>query len=124
MSWIYDNAGVFVILMLLACTLSDPLVPGIAYLLLNEFQLNKLQLDTHVGCGDGLYYLSMFQTTYHAHIVAELGHFPIIIALASIAKSYRRKIKGKLILIEDGMAHFEQDKNERLVWEVVEELVG
>jgi hypothetical protein len=48
----------------------------------------------------------------------------MIVTLASIAKSYRRKIKGKLTLIEDGVAHFEQDKNERLVWEVVEELVG
>jgi hypothetical protein len=34
------------------------------------------------------------------------------------------KIKRKLTLIEDGGAHFEQDKNEGLVWEVVEELVG
>jgi len=28
------------------------------------------------------------------------------------------------VLIEDGVAHFEQDKNERLVWEIVEELVS
>jgi hypothetical protein len=66
----------------------------------------------------------MFQTTYHARVIAELCHFPTIVALASIAKSYRRKIKGKLTLIEDGVAHFEQNKNEGLVWEVVEELVG
>jgi len=56
-------------------------------------------------------------------MVAQLGHFPTIIALANIATSYRRKIKGKLTLIEDGVAHFEKDRNERLVWEVVDELI-
>ena len=137
MSWIYDNAGVFVLLLFLACASSGLLVIGIAYLIChiitlwptsesqsNEFQLNELQLDTRIGCGDGLCYLPMFQTTYHVRVISELGHFPTIVALAGIAKSYRRKIKGKLTLIEDGVAHFEQDKNERLVWEVVEELVG
>jgi hypothetical protein len=39
----------------------------------------------------------------------------MIIALTSIAKSYKRKIKGKLMLIEDGIVYFEWDKNERLV---------
>jgi hypothetical protein len=58
------------------------------------------------------------------HVHNRLSHFPTIIALVSIHKSYRRKIKGKLVLIEDGIAHFEKDKHERLVWEVVDELVG
>jgi hypothetical protein len=57
-------------------------------------------------------------------MVAQLGHFPTIIALASIATSYRRKIRGKLTLIEDSVAHFEKDRNERLVWEVIDELMG
>jgi hypothetical protein len=45
------------------------------------------------------------QTKYHVRIISELGHFPTIVALAGIAKSYRRKIKRKLTLIEDGVAH-------------------
>jgi hypothetical protein len=57
-------------------------------------------------------------------MVAQLGHFPTIIALASITTSYKRKIRGKLMLIEDSVAHFEKDRNERLVWEVVDELMG
>ena len=91
--------------------------------LANESQSNKLQLDTCIGCSNGLCYLAMFQTRYHNHILAELGHFPTIIALATIVKLYRKKVKGKLMLIGDGVAHFEQDK-ERLVWEVVEGLIG
>jgi hypothetical protein len=66
----------------------------------------------------------MFSTKYRNRMVAQLGHFPTIIALASIATSYRRKIRGKLTLIEDSVAHFEKDRNERLVWEVVDELMG
>jgi len=56
--------------------------------------------------------------------MAELGHFPTIIALSSVSSSYRRKIKGKLVLIEDGVAHFEKHKDKRLVWEVVDEIVS
>jgi hypothetical protein len=84
-------------------------------------QSNELQLGTCVGCPKGICCLPLFVTNYHTCIFAELGHFSTIIAFTSIAKSYRRKIKGKSMLIEDGIAHFEQDKNEKLVWEVVEE---
>src|SRR5258708_1209648 len=99
MSWIDDNAGVFVVLLLLACASSGLLVIGIAcficYIITlwptpatSESQLNELQLDICIECRDGLCYLPMFQTTYHARVVVELGHFPMIVALASIAKSY------------------------------------
>ena len=66
----------------------------------------------------------MFLTKHRNRMVAQLGHFPTIIALASIAMSYRRKIRGKLTLIEDGVAHFEKHKDERLVWEVVDEIIS
>jgi hypothetical protein len=36
-------------------------------------------------------------------MVAQLGHFSTIIALMSIATLYKRKIRGKLTLIEDGV---------------------
>ena len=66
----------------------------------------------------------MFSTKHCNRMVAQLGHFPTIIALASIATSYRRKIRGKLTLIEDGVAHIEKHKDERLVWEVVDEIIS
>jgi len=68
----------------------------------------RLCPDTRVGCSNGLCYLPMFLTKYHHHIMPELGHFPTIIALSNVSSSYRRKIKGKLVLIEDGVAHFEK----------------
>ena len=130
-----SDPGAFVIVILISCALFGPCLLAILYLLsytisfwpaspASESQSNELQLDTRVGCPNGLCYLQMFQTRYCDRILAELGHFPTIIALASIAKSYRRKVKGTLTFIEDGVAHFEKDKNERLAWEVVDQVVG
>ena len=130
-----SDPGAFVIVILISCALFGPCLLAILYFLsyaisfwptspASESQLNELQLDTRVGCPNGLCYLPMFETRYHDRILAELGHFPTIIALASIAKSYRRKVKGKLTLIGDGVAHLERDKKERMVWEIVEGLIG
>ena len=84
----------------------------------------RLRPNTRVGCGDGTCYLSMFSKRYKDRILNRLGYFPTIIALASISKTYRRRVRGKLELVGDGMAHFERCKDERQVWDVVDELVG
>jgi hypothetical protein len=114
---------VIVIWILIAYYLVRYTIRSFQSLTINESPSIELHPDTRVGCSNGLCYLPMFATKHRDRMVAQLGHFPTIIALASIATSYRRKIKGKLTLIEDGVAHFEKDRNERLVWEVVDELI-
>lgn len=96
----------------------------IAFLTTNEPQSNELRLETRVGCGDGTCYLPMFARRYKDRVFKRLGYFPSIIALASVSKTYRKRVRGRLELIGDGMAHFERSNNERPVWDVVEELVG
>jgi hypothetical protein len=66
----------------------------------------------------------MFDMRHQDCIFTHLGYFPTIIAIASVPKSFRRKVKGKLEFIGDGVAHFEQSIGEGLVWEIVEGLVG
>jgi len=127
MMLIDPTSGTSVILIFITALLgliSIHLISNIWSPLLNdEIQSKQLQLNTCVRCSDGLCYLPMFETRHHVRMVARLGHFPTIIALASIPSSYRRRIKGKLTLIEDGVGHFERDMSERLVWEVVDELI-
>ena len=94
------------------------------FLTTNEPQSNELQLETHVGCPDAICYLQMFEMRHQDHIFAYLGYFPTIIAITSVLKSFRRKVKGKLEFIGDGVAHFEQSIGEGLVWDIVEGLVG
>ena len=104
--FINATSGTFVIFMLITALLIGP-ISICVYLLSNiwsaplndEVWLNELQLNTHVGCSDGLFYLPMFVTSYHDRMVAQLGHFSTIIALMSIATLYKRKIRGKLTLL-------------------------
>jgi hypothetical protein len=65
----------------------------------------------------------MFLTRRHDRVTNQLGHFPTILALSAIAKSYRRKIRGRLDLIGDGLAHFEPDPHGFLVWEVLDNMM-
>jgi hypothetical protein len=95
-----------------------------AFLTTNEPQSNELRLETRVGCPDGICYLQMFDMRHQDRIFTYLGYFPTIIAIASVPKSFRRKVKGKLEFIGDGVAHFEQSIGEGLVWDIVEGLVG
>jgi hypothetical protein len=48
----------------------------------------NFELNTHVGCSDGLFYLSMFQYRYYDIMLECLGHFPTICALGTAPKSY------------------------------------
>ena len=83
----------------------------------------ELGPDTRVGCPDGLCYLHMFMSRYHDLITRRLGHFPSILALSTVSKSYRRNhARGKLELIGDGLAHYEPNLSGDLVWEIVEKL--
>src|ERR1700683_271337 len=66
----------------------------------------------------------MFKKTRHTSIIKQLGHFPTILALTTIPAIYRKKVKGKLELIGDSLAHFEPDTSEGLVWEAVEDMVS
>jgi len=129
------DLGALIVLILIACIIFGLWIFITMYLVqhattffpsltTNGSQSNELRPDTRVGCPNGLCYLPMFLTKYHHRIMPELGHFPTIIALSSVPSSYRRRIKGKLVLIEDGVAHFEKHKDEKLVWEVVNEIVG
>ena len=90
----------------------------------NELQLAKLRPDTCIGCPDGLCYLPMFIQSCHTQITNRLGHFPSILALMTIPNSYRRKARGKLEILGDGIAHFEPDRSEGLVWVIVEDLMS
>jgi len=124
------DPGAFAGLMLLTGVLIGPFILGSLYLVYRLWptpvtnDTRSLQLDTRVGCPNGICYLTMFEKRYQPLMLIRLGHFPTIIALATIPKSYRRKVKGKLTFIEDGVAHFEKDKNERLAWEIVDEVMG
>jgi len=124
------DPGAFAGLMLLTSILIGPFILGFLYLVYRLWptpvtdDTQSLQLDTRVGCPNGICYLAMFEKRYQPLLLRQLGHFPTIIALASVAKSYRRKVKGTLTFIEDGVAHFEKDKKERLAWEVVDQVVG
>jgi hypothetical protein len=131
------DLGSFVVLIVIACVVCALWIAILWYLIANATtflaslgvnrsqsnESNELHPNTRIGCLNGLCYLPMFATRDHPRMIARLGHFPTIIALASIPSSHRRKIKGKLVLIEDGVAHFEKDKDERLVWEVIDEFV-
>ena len=86
--------------------------------------MDKLQLDTHIGCPDGLCYLLMFSRTIHLQLIKELGHSPTILALTTFPPSYQLKAKGMLNIIADGVAHFEPDKNGGLVWEIMDNMMS
>jgi hypothetical protein len=83
----------------------------------------NFELNTRIGCPDGLCYLPMFQYRYYDIMLERLGHFPSIHALGTAPKSYRRKAKGSLQLVKDNIAHFEEDKKGGQVWEIVERLM-
>jgi hypothetical protein len=53
----------------------------------------------------------------------ELGHYPSILAISAITKSYRRDIRGSLIITGDNIAHFEPNPNGIVVWELIEGLM-
>src|ERR1700683_2860676 len=78
----------------------------------NNFQLNELQPDTHVGCPNGLCYLPLFVQTYHPRIINRIGHFPSVLALTTIPTLYRTKVRGVFRIIGDGVAHFEPNNRE------------
>ena len=129
------NLGTLVVFILIACIIFGLWIFIVWYLVrhattffqsftTNRSQSNELRLDTRVGCPDGICYLQMFEMRHKDRILARLGYFPMIIAIASVPKSFRRKIKGRLEFIGDGVAHFEQSIGEELVWDIVEGLVG
>lgn len=86
--------------------------------------MDKLQLNTRIGCPDGLCYLPMFSRNIHLRLINQLGHFPTILSLTAFPRSYRLKAKGMLNIIGDGVAHFEQDKNGGLVWEIMDNMMS
>ena len=86
--------------------------------------MDELQLDTRIGCPDGLCYLPMFSCTIHLWLINELGHFPTILALTTFPHLYWLKAKGVLNIIGDGVAHFEPDKNGGLVWEIMDNMMS
>ena len=44
--------------------------------------------------------------------------------LVVVAASYRRRIRGSVKIIGDCFAHFERNKDEGYVWEVLEEVMS
>jgi hypothetical protein len=66
----------------------------------------------------------MFEMRHKDCIFAHLGYFQTISAIASVPKSFWRKVKGKLQFIGDEVAHFKQSIGEELVWDIMEGLVG
>jgi hypothetical protein len=92
--------------------------------LLDESHQNGLEPTTRVGCPDGLCYLTLFHTAHRPQIVQRLGHFPSILALTSVAKSYRSKARGSLQIIGDGVAHLKLDKEEGFAWEILDNVVA
>ena len=89
----------------------------------NNLEL-ELRPDTHVGCPDGLCYLPLFHKRMRPRVIRQIGHFPSIIALTIVSKSYRRNVRGVLELIGDGVAHFEPDIREGLVWDIIESMMA
>src|ERR1700737_4455280 len=65
----------------------------------------------------------MFITTYHNRITRQLGHFPSLFAITTIAKTYRKPARGNLTLIGDGLAHFEYDSDGFLIWDQIDNLM-
>jgi hypothetical protein len=127
----------FAILMLITVALIGPFIFGCVFLVYYTimlisptpaspvaFQLNKLQLDTRIGCPGGDCYLSMFATSRRQRVFKQLGYFPSIWAIMGVQKAYRLRVRGTFEIIGDGVAHFEQDKNERPVWDMMDEMTG
>jgi hypothetical protein len=136
------DPGAFIILVLVAVAVGGPFLLGCVYIICyiflqpqqptlvapvhapthitNKLQLAKLQPDTRVGCPDGLCYLPMFIQSCYTQITYRLGHFPSILALTTIPKSYRRKARGKLEIIGDGIAHFEPDRSASSFYDVLD----
>jgi hypothetical protein len=122
------NPQMFVVLVLIAACLGGPAIYLILYIIAsticwvsstNQPSPNELQPDTRVGCPDGLCYLQLFKKRYHSRIIENIGHFPSIMALSAVAKSYRRNAKGTLTLIGDGLAHYEPVVSGGLAWDIV-----
>jgi hypothetical protein len=91
--------------------------------IVDEVQLNELRPDTYIGCPDGLCYLPLFKKQHHPRVIRQIGHFPSIRALVIVSKSYRANPRGVLKVIGDGVGHFEPNRREGLVWDLVEEMM-
>jgi hypothetical protein len=130
-----QNSGIFVLVIFIGAILVGPAI----YLCLrlanytilhlypipitDETPIPELRLDTRVGCPNGLCYLHMFRSTHHSRIINQLGHFPSIYKILTVAKTYRKKARGTIEIIGDGVAHFEPDPNGTLVWEILNALI-
>jgi hypothetical protein len=122
----------FIVLVLIAACLGGPAIYLILYIIIslilwispiNESSPSELQPETRVGCPDGLCYLPLFKTRYHLRITEQIGHFPSILALSAVPTSYRRKAKGTLTIIRDGLAHYEPAVSGGLAWDIVGEVM-
>jgi hypothetical protein len=130
------DPGTFVLLLFIGAVLFGPFLYGSSYLIAyvclwrqrpsnaDNLQLGELQPHTHVGHPDGLCYLPLFKNRYHSRVIRQIGHFPSIIALARVSKSYRVNARGVLTVIGDGVAHFEPNRREGLVWDVIEAMMA
>ena len=126
------NPGLFMLLMFITAALIGPFVYVclriIIYFLCpipaNELQTIELQPTTRVGHSDGFCYLELFSPPYHQLLRARLGCYPTIMELVAVAASYRRRIRGSVRIIGDRFAHFERNKDEGYVWEVLEEVMS
>ena len=128
------NPGLVTLLMLISAALIGPFVYVclriIVYFLCptpssaNELQTIELQPTTRVGHSDGFCYLELFLFQYSQLLKARLGCYPTIMELVAVAPSYRRRIRGSVKIIGDHFAHFEQNKDEGYVWDVLEEVMS
>jgi hypothetical protein len=66
----------------------------------------------------------MFTKDRRQRVLKRIGHFPSILAISSVPRSYRTKIKGWFEIIGDGIAHFEEDRNGGPVWALLDEMTG
>ena len=83
----------------------------------------KLGPETHIGCPDGLCYLSMFRRDCYDRVIQQIGHFPSIYALSNVPICYRRQsAEGTFKLIGDNLAHCESHLYGDPGWEIVEKL--